>query len=124
LVEIAKRLRDSLRARDTLSRLGGDEFVVLADAQQPSDAVQLAEKLLELVRQPVVIDGHELRVSMRIGIAIYDGREPLPGDVLRNADAAMNHAMALGHNGYVFFESSMSADAQKQLQLVQDLRRA
>jgi len=124
LVEIAKRLRNSLRSRDTLARLGGDEFVVLAEAQQPSDAVQLAEKLLELIRQPVAIDGHELRVSMSIGIAVYDGHEPLPGDVLRNADAAMNHAMALGHNGYVFFESSMSDDAQNQLQLVQDLRRA
>ena len=124
LVEIAKRLRNSLRSRDTLARLGGDEFVVVAEAQQPSDAVQLAEKLLELIRQPVAIDGHELRVSMSIGIAVYDGHEPLPGDVLRNADAAMNHAMALGHNGYVFFESSMSDDAQNQLQLVQDLRRA
>jgi diguanylate cyclase (GGDEF)-like protein len=124
LMEIADRLRSALRARDTLARLGGDEFVVLADAQQPSDAVQLAEKLLDAVRQPVVIAGHELRVSMSIGIAVYDGHEPLPSDVLRNADAAMNHAMALGHNCYVFFESSMSDDAQKQLQTVQELRRA
>ncbi len=124
LLEIADRLRGSLRSRDTLARLGGDEFVVLADTQQPADAVQLAEKLLDVVRQPVVVDTHELRVSMSIGIAIYDGREPLPSDVLRNADAAMNHAMALGHNCYVFFESSMSDDAQKQLQMAQDLRRA
>jgi diguanylate cyclase (GGDEF)-like protein len=124
LVQIADRLRNSLRARDTLARLGGDEFVVLADTQQPGDAVQLAEKLLDAVRQPVVIDAHELRVSMSIGIAIYDGREPLPTDVLRHADAAMNHAMALGHNCYVFFESSMSDDAQNQLQMVQELRRA
>jgi diguanylate cyclase (GGDEF)-like protein len=124
LMQIADRLRNSLRARDTLARLGGDEFVVLADTQQPGDAVQLAEKLLDAVRQPVVIDAHELRVSMSIGIAIYDGREPLPTDVLRHADAAMNHAMALGHNCYVFFESSMSDDAQNQLQMVQELRRA
>jgi diguanylate cyclase (GGDEF)-like protein len=124
LLEIADRLRSSLRARDTLARLSGDEFVVLADTQQPADAVQLAEKLLDAVRRPVLIDAHELRISVSIGVAIYDGREPLPGDVLRNADAAMNHAMALGHNCYVFFESSMSDDAQKQLQLVQDLRRA
>jgi diguanylate cyclase (GGDEF)-like protein len=124
LLQLAQRLRGSLRARDTLARLGGDEFVVLADTQQPSDAVQLAEKLLDAVREPIVIDGQELRVSMSIGIAVYDGREPLPSDVLRNSDAAMNHAMALGHNCYVFFESSMSDDAHKQLQLVQDLRRA
>jgi diguanylate cyclase (GGDEF)-like protein len=124
LVELAARMRDSLRASDTIARPGGDEFVVLADAKEASEAVQLAEKLLEVVRKPLIIDGHEIRVSMSIGIAVYDGREPLPGDVLRNANAAMHHAMALGHDGYVFFESSMSDDAQQQLQLVQDLRRA
>ena len=43
---------------------------------------------------------------------MFDGREQQQADLLRNADAAMNHAMELGHNGYVFFESSMSDDAQ------------
>ncbi|HEX4310075.1 MAG TPA: EAL domain-containing protein [Acidobacteriaceae bacterium] len=124
LVEISKRLRGAVRNRDTVARLGGDEFVVLADAAEPGDAVNLAEKLLSVVREPVVIHGHEIRVSMSIGIAIYDGRDLQNGDVLRNSDTAMNHAMALGHNGYVFFEASMSDDAQKQLQLLQDLRQA
>jgi diguanylate cyclase len=124
LVEIARRVNGSIRNRDTLARLGGDEFVVLANASEPGDAVSLAEKLLAAVREPILIDGNELRVSVSIGIAIYDGREPQNGDVLRNADTAMNHAIALGHNGYVFFESSMGDDAQKQLQLLQDLRLA
>ncbi|HEY1498338.1 MAG TPA: EAL domain-containing protein [Acidobacteriaceae bacterium] len=124
LVEIAKRLRSTIRNRDTVARLGGDEFVVLADAAEPGDAVNLAEKLLSVVREPIIIGGHDVRVSMSIGIALYDGRDLQNGDVLRNADTAMNHAMVLGHNGYVFFEASMSDNAQKQLQLVQDLRQA
>jgi diguanylate cyclase (GGDEF)-like protein len=124
LVEIARRIGNAIRTSDTLARLGGDEFLVLASVSEPGDAVILAEKLLAAARAPVVVDGHELRVSMSIGIAMYDGREPQNGDVLRNADTAMNHAMALGHNGYVFFESSMADDAQTQLQLLQDLRQA
>jgi len=124
LVEMAQRIRYAIRMRDTLSRPGGDEFIVLASGCAAGDAVSLAEKLLVAVREPVAIAGRELQVSMSIGIAIYDGREPLPGDVLRNAQAAMKHAMELGHNGYVLFESSMNDDAQMELQLVQDLRRA
>jgi diguanylate cyclase (GGDEF)-like protein len=124
LLEVARRLRASIRTRDTLARLGGDEFVVLADVGEAGDAVSLAEKLLTAVREPVVIDGRQLRVSLSIGIAMFDGREQQQGDLLRDADAAMSHAMALGHNGYVFFESSMSDDAQTQLQLLHDLRQA
>lgn len=124
LVEVARRLSAAIRMRDTLARLGGDEFVVLANVSEPGDAVNLAEKLLSAAREPIVIDSRDLRVSISIGIAMYDGRELQNGDVLRNADTAMNHAMALGHNGYVFFESSMSDDAEKQLQILQDLRQA
>ena len=124
LVEIARRIREAIRMRDTVARLGGDEFIVLAAGCSAGDAVQLAEKLLVVVREPLAIHGHELRVSVSIGIALYDGHDPLPGDLLRNADTAMNHARQLGHNGYAFFASSMSDDAQKQLQLVQDLQQA
>jgi diguanylate cyclase (GGDEF)-like protein len=124
LVEVARRIREGIRTRDTLARLGGDEFVLLADACEPGDAANLADKLVTVVREPVEIEGHALQVSMSIGIAMYDSRDENPGDVLKNADAAMYHAKALGHNGYCFFESSMSDDAQKQLQLLQDLRLA
>ena len=124
LVEVAIRIQSIIRARDTLARLGADEFVLLADLREPADAAGLAEKLLQTVREPAEIDGHEVRVSMSIGIAMSGGEDVQPGDLLRNADSAMNHAMALGHNCYVFFESSMSADAEKQLQLLHDLRRA
>jgi diguanylate cyclase (GGDEF)-like protein len=125
LVEVAVRIRAVLRTRDTLARLGGDEFVVVAGAGEAGEAVSLAEKLLRSIREPVTIGGRELRISLSIGIAIYDGCEPqTQADLLRNADAAMNHAMALGHNGYVFFETSMSDDVQKQLQMLQDLRQA
>ena len=124
LVEVALRLQSIIRSRDTLARLGGDEFLLLADAREPADAASLAEKLLETIREPAEIEGHEVRASMSIGIAMYDGKETEAADLLRNADSAMSHAMALGHNCYVFFESSMAGDAEKQLQLLHDLRQA
>ena len=124
LVDVARRIRACIRMRDTLARLGGDEFVVLAADCGPGDAVALAEKVLAAVREPAVIVDRAISVSMTIGISLYDGHDPLPGDLLRNADAAMTYARALGHNGYRFFESSMSDDAQKQVVLLQDLRQA
>ena len=124
LVEVAVRLQSIIRSRDTLARLGGDEFLLLADAREPADAASLAEKLLETIREPVEIEGHVVRASMSIGIAMYDGKETEPADLFRNADSAMSHAMAIGHNCYVFFESSMAGDAEKQLQLLHDLRQA
>jgi len=124
LIEMAARIRTTTRSRDTLARLGGDEFVLIADAHTPSDAASLAEKLLAAAQEPAVIDGHELRISMSIGIALWDNPNSDPADLLRNAEAAMNHAVVQGRNGYSFFQSSMNADAQKQLQLLHDLRRA
>jgi diguanylate cyclase len=124
LVRIARRIRDTIRMRDTVARLEGDEFVVLAGGCNAGDTVLLAEKLLSTVREPILIGEREVRVTVSIGIAIYDGHDPLPGDVLRHADSAMNRARQLGHNGYAFFDTSMNEDAQKQMQLVQDLQQA
>ncbi len=121
LVEVATRIRNSVRDRDTIARIGGDEFVLLSDAEEVAAAATLADKLLRTIAQPFHIDGHELRVAASIGIAIYsasDGQR----DLLVDADAAMYHAKALGRNGYSFFEASMNADAHEQVQRLHDLR--
>ena len=124
LIQVAQRVRGCIRSRDTLARLGGDEFVLLADTGEAGDAARLAEKLVTALEEPFQIDGHELRVSASIGIAMCDGSHREPGEVLKNADAAMYHAKTLGHAGYCFFEASMSEDAERQMQFLQDLRRA
>ena len=123
LVELTQRIRSLVRGRDTVARIGGDEFVVLADAQEPSQAAKLAEKLIEITRMPFVISGFECNVSASIGIAIYGkqvGREAL----LKQADAAMYRSKALGRSTYCFYEASMNADAQKHVQVVHDLHLA
>ncbi|MCT7307545.1 putative bifunctional diguanylate cyclase/phosphodiesterase [Ralstonia wenshanensis] len=124
LIDVAQRIGARVRQQDTVARVGGDEFVVLAYVDDPEDAGTLAGALLEVVREPFMAGGHELRVSTSIGIAIYPGDGGNQHDLLTNADAAMYHAKGLGRNAYSFFEPSMNADVHQQLQLVQDLRRA
>jgi diguanylate cyclase len=124
LSEVAVRIAVNVRASDTLARIGGDEFVLLANTGDPADVANMAEKLLEVIRRPYQIEGHELLVSASIGISIYMDDERQQHELLMNADAAMYHAKSAGRDRYCFFESSMSANAQEQLQMLHDLRRA
>ncbi|PIA69727.1 putative bifunctional diguanylate cyclase/phosphodiesterase [Pseudomonas sediminis] len=122
LVAVAQRLRAHLRANDSLARIGGDEFVLLAELRHPDDASNVASHVVGLLSQPFEIDGHELRVSTSVGIALYPGDGIDQQELLVNADAAMYHAKSLGKNGYSFFKSSMNTNARQQLQLLHDLR--
>ena len=122
LIEIAQRIRGSLRSRDTVARIGGDEFVLVIELDDLTDAAAIADKLIRAIDQPVQIAGHRLCVTTSVGVAMYpeDGRTPHA--LLTNADAAMYHAKSGGSNAYSFFEPSMNANAQEQLQLLHDLR--
>jgi diguanylate cyclase (GGDEF)-like protein len=124
LVEASIRMQAIIRAHDTLAHISGDEFVLLAGAREPADAASLAEKLVASIREPVEIEGHECRISVSIGIALYGNRHPERHEILKNAETAMWHAKELGRDGYCFFESSMNEDVQDQLHLLRDLRLA
>ena len=104
--------------------MGGDEFVILALNMDPASAGRLAEDLIEAIREPFRIDIHQLAISLSIGIAIYPNDGIDQDDLLTNADAAMYHAKGMGRDTYCFFQSSMNANVHRQLQLVQDMRRA
>ncbi|MGE8498021.1 MAG: putative bifunctional diguanylate cyclase/phosphodiesterase [Pseudomonas sp.] len=124
LREVGQRLRDNLRAQDTLARVGGDEFVLLAELTDPNDAANVAGQIVNLIGQPFLVGDHQLRVSTSVGIALYPGDGNDQQTLLMNADAAMYHAKSAGKNGYSFFEVSMNTNARNQLQLLQDLRSA
>ncbi len=124
LIEVAQRIRAVVRARDTVARLGGDEFVLLADSGEPADVASLASTLIMAIQQPFSLAGHDCQVTVSIGIAIYKGDQTRRQELLKNADAAMYHAKALGRNTYCFFEVSMNEDAQRHLQVLHDLRLA
>ncbi|WP_345956230.1 EAL domain-containing protein [Pseudomonas fulva] len=124
LKAVATRLRGHLHSQDTLARIGGDEFVLLVELQDPSDAMNVAIKQVNLVSRPFRVAEHDLQLSASLGIVLYPGNGQDQHELLRNADAAMYHAKRVGKNGYSFFDGSMNSNARQQLQLLQDLRLA
>ncbi len=124
LVAVTERVRQEVRAEDTLARLGGDEFVLLVEIAEPNDAATLADKLVHLIARPFQVSRYELLVSVSIGIAVYPGDGNDERELMLNADAAMYHTKNSGRNGHSFFQPSMNANAQDQLQLLNDLRMA
>ena len=124
LVALGGRLRGCLRAADTGARLGGDEFgVLLEDVSGVDAAVEVAERILEALRRPVVLTDAELLVRASIGIVIGRGGQT-SGDLLRNADVAMYKGKRQGGNCYEVFEPAMHAAALARLELKADLERA
>jgi len=90
LVELAIRLRSSVRAGDTVARFGGDEFVVLLDSVTGvEDATRVAAKVLDAVRAPFRLDGHEVWATASVGVSVYPDDGTSPDELLRSADAAM-----------------------------------
>jgi diguanylate cyclase (GGDEF)-like protein/PAS domain S-box-containing protein len=138
LVEIARRLTAHLRQDDTIARsnsgagsdtilfrLGGDEFTILLDTVgDPSDAMRIAKRIQAAVAEPFFVDSHELRASMRIGIALHQTTHERPEDVLKDADVALRRAKALGGSRSEVFDEVMHARAEGRLRLESDLRAA
>ncbi|MCB1968449.1 MAG: EAL domain-containing protein, partial [Candidatus Accumulibacter sp.] len=125
LQSVAGRLVACVRATDTVCRHGGDEFVILlADIDKPQDAAHVAEKLHVASAVPHLVGGHELHVSLSIGISVYPDDGSDANTVMGNADTAMYHAKAGGRNTYRFFTADMNARAARRLLVEGSLRRA
>ncbi len=124
LVRMSERVSSLLRPQDTFARLGGDEFVIVLAVDEPDDAVVVAERIIAAVAEPFLIDAAELQVSASLGIALYPDDGATERELMAHADAAMYHTKDGGRNGYTFFTPSMQVSANRQLRLLQDLRRA
>jgi diguanylate cyclase (GGDEF)-like protein/PAS domain S-box-containing protein len=126
LIDVAKRLSASIRLSDTAARFGGDEFVVLLEDLLDTDtAVEIAERILEDLRQPLVIAGKELSLRGSIGISILEESSAAGADeLIRDADAAMYIAKRDGKGGYRLFEAEMHTGVLARLELRADLQRA
>ncbi|QNR98371.1 EAL domain-containing protein [Stenotrophomonas sp. 169] len=124
LVKVSQRIGSLLRPQDTLARLGGDEFVIVLPVDEPDDAVVVAERIIAAVGKPFSIESAELQVTASLGIALYPDDANDERQLMANADAAMYHTKQGGRNGYTFFTPSMQVSANRQLRLLQDLRRA
>ncbi len=130
LVEVAKRIRQGVRAQDTVSRLGGDEFVVALedlsmDAQQAaSEARQVGEKILSEINRAYTLQEQEHHSSSSLGMCLFKGYDVGLDELLKRADTAMYQAKASGRNTLRFFDPAMQAAIEGKVALELQLRHA
>ena len=125
LQQVAGRLSQAVRARDTVGRLGGDEFaVVAAQLKESADARRVAQKIIAAFNEPLEVDGVELFVTASVGITLCPADSADADVLIRNADAAMYRAKDLGRNTYEFYAPDMNVHAHAMIMLGNELRRA
>ncbi|MFT5388083.1 MAG: diguanylate cyclase (GGDEF)-like protein, partial [Candidatus Omnitrophota bacterium] len=127
LIEISKRLSNTLRSVDTVARLGGDEFTILLDdINNKEGAIIAADRIQKTIATPFNLNGNEVFMSSSIGITLNNITKETqkPEDYLRDADIAMYHAKNNGRARYEIFNTKMHLKAVATLTLESDLRRA
>ncbi|HEY9737987.1 MAG TPA: EAL domain-containing protein, partial [Trichocoleus sp.] len=125
LQQVTQRLVQALRQEDTIARWGGDEFtLILPNLPSPSNAAKIAQRLLDALKPPLLLDGHELHISSSIGIALFpqDGEDMTT--LLQNADAAMYRAKEQGRNNFQFYTATLNSQASQRLTLENSLHSA
>ncbi len=134
---VAERLQRCLRTSDfiarpekgeagaTISRAGGDEFtILLTRIVDAADVMQATRRILETLAAPFRIHGREIGVGASLGIALFPNDGADAETLIKNADAAMNHAKNEGRNGYRFYTQAMNTTHSRRLALETHLRKA
>ncbi len=124
LVEVAKRLRHSIRESDTVARIEGDEFnILLAGIANAEEIGGIAKKIVDAIKEPYWIRGHQIHSSTSIGISIYPDDADTTDALFKSADIALSHAKLEG-NTYRFYSSSMNIRSLERMRLENWLRQA
>lgn len=123
---VAQRLTQSVRSGDLVARMGGDEFVLLLrDIDTPEDAMSTVEQVRQAFRaSELEVEGHRLRVTPSIGVALFPGHGDDLAGLLRHADLAMYRAKAAGRDTALLFDPERHAIDAERLRLEADLRTA
>ncbi len=125
LVALAPRLHDAVRPSDTVARLGGDEFLVVCEQLDGAhEAIRVAERVAQAIKQPIVLSAGEHFITASIGIAVAESADALPDDLLRDADAAMYRAKERGRGRYELFDEVLRKRVLLRLRTENELRRA
>ena len=122
---VGERLQRAAREQDTVGRLSGDEFIVLAESTAREATLDLlADRLTEVLREPVELDDGRKVFSVTASIGVAVGQYASPDALLRDADLALYAAKAAGKNRYALFDASMYAGVEGRLELEADLSTA
>ncbi|MBH3329919.1 EAL domain-containing protein [Pseudomonas oryzihabitans] len=124
LISVAARLSSCVREEDTVSRQGGDEFLVLLAGLKSREATEgVAQKIISRCKEPHLIDGHDIHITISLGIG-FSLQEHIDIDALiAQADTAMYRTKQNGRNGYTFFSEEIGAQVQEQRKIEEGLRR-
>lgn len=124
LIAVSERLADVLRDSDTVARLGGDEFVILAeDLESDSEALGLADRVLNALLEPTRIGSAEVSMQASVGISVCHEPSRDPEDLLREADVAMYRAKGSG-GGLGLFDAELRREMAARLEIEGRLRHA
>jgi diguanylate cyclase (GGDEF)-like protein/PAS domain S-box-containing protein len=124
LQHVGQRLLSCVREQDTVSRQGGDEFIVVLSDAGSAGAELVAQKILQSIIQPYVIEQHDLRITASIGIAIFPDHAKDSESLIKYADVAMYQAKESGRNCYLSFHPDMNESSYERLKLETALRGA
>ncbi|MNU31951.1 Cyclic di-GMP phosphodiesterase Gmr [compost metagenome] len=125
LRQFSSRLVDCLRVRDTIGRFGGDEFAtILLLPEGAQHAVGVVDKIREAMRKPFDLQGHEVTVTVSIGISVFPEDAADADTLIQYADTAMYRAKEAGRDAFRFFTAEMNAQSMARLDMENALRRA
>ena len=125
LVEVARRLQETLRGADTVARLGGDEFVLLITGLDTvEDCAPALERLLRVLAQPYALGHERINLSASIGVALYPLDQGDPDSLLRHADQAMYTAKQSGRNVYRLFDADQDQRTRSHREALAEIREA
>jgi diguanylate cyclase (GGDEF)-like protein/PAS domain S-box-containing protein len=125
LILVSDRLIECVRDLDTVGRLGGDEFaMILTMTEGRRDPAAAAEKIQRALKEPFVVDGHDMSVNVSIGITLYPDDATDTQSLLQNADTAVHQAKQSGRDAVQFFTSAMNTEVWRRQELESALRHA
>jgi len=125
LMQTAQGIRSVLRAHDTVARIGGDEFVLLlTELKSRSRIMEVMQRVLEIARRPMDIDGTRIVLSASAGVAIFPEIDLSADELLRYADQAMYRAKQQGRNRFILFDANEDLESRERQVREQALKKA